>query len=66
MVFRYYECGPVAGKVFCGIVAIDYLVWRAIEWIWPHDQIDIAPDFPAEMLTELDDNDFAEASASTE
>jgi phosphatidylinositol glycan class A protein len=28
---RYHECGPWAGKLFCAVVAIDYLFWRFLE-----------------------------------
>ena len=28
---RYHECGPWAGKLFCFVVAMDYLFWRLLE-----------------------------------
>ncbi|CAG8583791.1 18997_t:CDS:2 [Rhizophagus irregularis] len=29
---RYYGCGLWAGKIFCILIAIDYLIWRFLEW----------------------------------
>ncbi|KAJ1913507.1 Phosphatidylinositol N-acetylglucosaminyltransferase GPI3 subunit [Mycoemilia scoparia] len=43
---KYYGCGLVAGKIFCIIVALDYLLSVLFEWIWPKDSIEIAPNFP--------------------
>jgi len=39
---KYYECGPWAGKLFCMAVALDHLIWRMLEWIFPADEVDIA------------------------
>jgi phosphatidylinositol glycan class A protein len=42
---RYYGCGAWAGKLFCFLVAVDFLLWCLIQWLRPRDQIDQAPDF---------------------
>lgn len=44
---KYVECGPFAGPLFCMVVALDYLIWQVLKWIWPADQIDPAPTFPS-------------------
>lgn len=33
----------VAGKIFCGVVAVDYLYWRWLEWWRPRTGIESAP-----------------------
>lgn len=43
---RYYGCGVYAGKVFCMIVALDYLIWKLLEWLFPDDSIEKAVVFP--------------------
>ncbi|ORX90454.1 UDP-Glycosyltransferase/glycogen phosphorylase [Basidiobolus meristosporus CBS 931.73] len=43
---RYYGCGLWAGKLFCILVVIDYLVLMFLEWILPRQEIEIAPTFP--------------------
>lgn len=43
---RYYGCGVYAGKVFCMIVALDYLIWKLLQWIFPDDTIEKAQVFP--------------------
>ena len=35
-----------AGKLFCLIVGLSYLIWRFLEWYQPKEDIDIAIDFP--------------------
>ncbi|CAB09127.1 pig-A, phosphatidylinositol N-acetylglucosaminyltransferase subunit Gpi3 [Schizosaccharomyces pombe] len=40
----YYGCGQWAGKLFCLLIAIDYLVMVLLEWIWPASDIDPAVD----------------------
>lgn len=45
---RYYGCGIWAGKLFCMVVALLYLIWRLLEKFSPREDIDIAPDFPYE------------------
>lgn len=43
---RYYGCGVYAGKVFCMIVALDYLIWKLLQWLFPDDSIEKATVFP--------------------
>eukprot|EP00742_Colponemidia_sp_Colp-10_P004449 GILJ01004749.1.p1 GENE.GILJ01004749.1~~GILJ01004749.1.p1 ORF type:complete len:470 (-),score=50.19 GILJ01004749.1:157-1455(-) len=52
---RYLGCGSWAGKLFCFLVAVDYLWWRFIEWLQPAEEIDIAPDFPFEQWKDIGD-----------
>ena len=40
--FRYYQCGPIAGKIFCIIVALDMIVFKVLEWILPAVEMDRA------------------------
>ncbi|CAH1758094.1 9205_t:CDS:10 [Entrophospora sp. SA101] len=61
---RYYGCGVWAGKIFCVLVAIDFLLWRFLEWIFPESDIDIAPSFPYQkyrkmcQMADKDDDDL--------
>jgi len=50
---RYYECGQFAGKLFCFFVALDYLLYIFLEWLFPRDSIDITVDFPYEKYQRL-------------
>jgi phosphatidylinositol glycan class A protein len=43
---RYYGCGIWAGKLFCILVAIDYLLLLFLEFWWPRSSIDIAKEWP--------------------
>lgn len=43
---RYYGCGVYAGKVFCMIIALDYLIWKFLEYLFPEDTIEKAIVFP--------------------
>ena len=52
---RYHECGPWAGKLFCLIVALDYLIWRILEHLFPRDEIDPVLEFPAKYFEEIKD-----------
>jgi phosphatidylinositol glycan class A protein len=53
---RYYDCGPFAGKLFCAFVAADYLLWRALEYMLPREDIDEAVDFQSyNVFTEMGD-----------
>ena len=42
---RYYGCGVWAGKLFCILMALDYLIWIFLEWVAPRESIEIAPAF---------------------
>jgi len=50
---RYYGCGIFAGKVFCVLVAIDFLIYVFLEWLFPRDSIDIVVNFPYEKYQSL-------------
>jgi len=43
---RYYGCGPMAGKLFVLVVALDYLLLKLLEWLRPADGIDVCLEFP--------------------
>ncbi|CAM6104774.1 unnamed protein product [Calypogeia fissa] len=42
---RYYSCGPWAGKLFCLVILLDFIVWHILKWWQPAEHIDVAPDF---------------------
>lgn len=42
---RFYGCGFFAGKIFCLVVTLGYLIWKFYEWLSPEDTIDRAIDF---------------------
>jgi hypothetical protein len=42
---RYYGCGVWAGKLFCVVVAVNYLFYVILEYFFPRDAIDVAKDF---------------------
>ncbi|CDS02103.1 related to SPT14-N-acetylglucosaminyltransferase [Sporisorium scitamineum] len=49
---RYYARGPIAGKIFVIIVAVDMLFLRLLEWWLPDRNIDRCPAFrPAHLQT---------------
>ncbi|CAB4393020.1 UDP-Glycosyltransferase/glycogen phosphorylase [Rhizophagus irregularis] len=50
---RYYGCGLWAGKIFCILIAIDYLIWRFLEWLFPEEDIEIAPAFPYQKYNKM-------------
>ncbi len=52
---RYHACGVVAGKLFCIIVILDYLLYRFLEWLSPREKIDIAPNFPYLLYSQMKD-----------
>uniref|UniRef100_A0A0D3AHH1 Glycosyl transferase family 1 domain-containing protein n=1 Tax=Brassica oleracea var. oleracea TaxID=109376 RepID=A0A0D3AHH1_BRAOL len=41
---RFLSCGAWAGKVFCMVMIIDYLLWRLLQLLQPDDDIEEAPD----------------------
>ncbi|KAJ1937184.1 Phosphatidylinositol N-acetylglucosaminyltransferase GPI3 subunit, partial [Kickxella alabastrina] len=49
---RYYGCGLVAGKLFCLVAAVDFLIGVVLAWLWPRDQIEIARGFSKERYQE--------------
>ncbi|KAI9299643.1 hypothetical protein BJ944DRAFT_46230, partial [Cunninghamella echinulata] len=46
---RYYGCGLYAGKIFCMVIALDYLFWVFLEFIFPRNAIELAITFPYEL-----------------
>ena len=42
---RMHRCGLFAGKLFCCVVAVDYLYWQWVEWWRPAAEVERAPDF---------------------
>eukprot|EP01116_Phalansterium_solitarium_P025521 TRINITY_DN9806_c0_g1_i1.p1 TRINITY_DN9806_c0_g1~~TRINITY_DN9806_c0_g1_i1.p1 ORF type:complete len:606 (-),score=182.03 TRINITY_DN9806_c0_g1_i1:1546-3267(-) len=45
---KYYGCGVCAGKLFCLVIAFNFLLWRLLEYFWPKEDIELAVDFPFE------------------
>eukprot|EP00919_Chromeraceae_sp_WS-2016_P072671 GHVR01171779.1.p1 GENE.GHVR01171779.1~~GHVR01171779.1.p1 ORF type:complete len:457 (-),score=90.11 GHVR01171779.1:160-1530(-) len=43
---RIYNCGPIAGKLYCIVIILDYLLYLLLEFIYPRKDVDIVPDFP--------------------
>lgn len=37
---RYYGCGLIAGKLFCFLVAVDFLLLLVLEFLYPKSEID--------------------------
>ncbi|KAL0875019.1 hypothetical protein Bca101_024724 [Brassica carinata] len=44
MVGKFLSRGASAGKIFCMVMIIDYLLWRLLELLQPDDDIEEAPD----------------------
>ncbi|KAI3636506.1 hypothetical protein MIR68_005451 [Amoeboaphelidium protococcarum] len=42
---RFYGCGMWAGKLFCCIVALNYIFLLFLEWLYPRSDIDLVPKF---------------------
>ncbi|XP_067018979.1 phosphatidylinositol N-acetylglucosaminyltransferase subunit A-like isoform X1 [Acropora muricata] len=42
---RLYQCGRVAGKIFCVLAVIDLFILWLLVWLFPRKNIDIAHDF---------------------
>ncbi|KAI9083305.1 hypothetical protein K1719_034837 [Acacia pycnantha] len=42
---RYLSCGPWAGKLFCLVMIVGFLLWRLLELWQPADEIEEVPDF---------------------
>ncbi|PWY99852.1 hypothetical protein BCV70DRAFT_200757 [Testicularia cyperi] len=48
---RYYQGGPIAGKIFVIIVAVDLLFLKLLQWLLPDDAIDRSPTFSPPYLS---------------
>ena len=57
---RYYGCGKWAGKLFCALVGVDFLLWRVIEWWRPRSEIDLAVDFKYDAYCALQEKASAD------
>ncbi|GKU95154.1 hypothetical protein SLEP1_g59429 [Rubroshorea leprosula] len=44
-VSRYLSCGAWAGKLFCLVMIIDFLLWRLLQLLQPAGDIEEVPDF---------------------
>ncbi|XVF20278.1 hypothetical protein REPUB_Repub11eG0184100 [Reevesia pubescens] len=59
---RYLSCGAWAGKLFCLVMIIDFLLWRLLELWQPAKDIEEVPDFvlpcvqDGEKLKDFNDN----------
>jgi phosphatidylinositol glycan class A protein len=51
---RYYGCGVYAGKIFCMVMALDYLFWIFLEFIFPREAIERAQTFPYKKYQSFD------------
>ena len=47
---RYYGCGAWAGKLFCLLVALDFLLLWFLEFCFPRDGIDTTRDWPKKRV----------------
>lgn len=47
---RYYGCGAWAGKLFCLLVALDFLLLWFLEFCFPRETIDVARDWPKKTV----------------
>lgn len=52
---KYHECGPFSGPLFAMVAALDVLVWRLIQWIWPREETDLAVPFPTKYYQQVKD-----------
>ncbi|VVB04931.1 unnamed protein product [Arabis nemorensis] len=41
---RFLSCGAWAGKLFCMVMIVDYLLWHLLQLLQPDDDIEEAPD----------------------
>ncbi|XP_077221208.1 UDP-Glycosyltransferase superfamily protein [Tasmannia lanceolata] len=42
---RYLKCGAWAGKLFCLVMVVDFLLWRLLQMWQPSEDIEEVPDF---------------------
>jgi hypothetical protein len=47
---RYYGCGAWVGKLFCLLMALDFLLLWFLEFCFPRDGIDVARDWPKKQV----------------
>ncbi|RCV44604.1 hypothetical protein SEVIR_2G107600v4 [Setaria viridis] len=53
---RYLTCGSWAGKLFCIVMIINYLLWRLLEFLQPAEGIEEVPDIRP-LHSQLDSRD---------
>ncbi|XP_039803886.1 phosphatidylinositol N-acetylglucosaminyltransferase subunit A-like isoform X2 [Panicum virgatum] len=53
---RYLTCGSWAGKLFCIVMIINYLLWRLLEFLQPAEGIEEVPDI-GPLHAQLDSRD---------
>jgi phosphatidylinositol N-acetylglucosaminyltransferase subunit A len=53
---RYYGCGAWAGKLFCLLVALDFLLLWFLEFCFPRENIDVARDWPKKTIYNGEEN----------
>ncbi|KAI9284859.1 hypothetical protein BC943DRAFT_343311 [Umbelopsis sp. AD052] len=63
---RYYGCGLYAGKIFCMVIALDYLFWIFLEIIFPRDAIERAQRFPYKKYQTFEYSKRCELPATTD
>ena len=42
---RYYGTGFIFGKMLCIIICVDYILLAFLDYLYPRDEIDLAPKF---------------------
>eukprot|EP00939_MAST-03C_sp_MAST-3C-sp1_P002870 g2870.t1 len=57
---RYGSNGIFFGPISCIIIALDYMLWIALEWLSPSRNIEVAPDFPTRAYLKHRDQLHAE------
>lgn len=63
---RYYAGGPIAGKIFVIIVAVDLLFLKLLQWWLPDENIDRCASFPAFTASHLDARTTSTSATDTE
>ncbi|BFZ53635.1 Phosphatidylinositol N-acetylglucosaminyltransferase GPI3 subunit [Savitreella phatthalungensis] len=49
---KYYGCGRLAGKLFCFLVALDFLILLFLELVFPTDSIDVCQTLTRQRLVQ--------------
>ncbi|XP_020698377.2 phosphatidylinositol N-acetylglucosaminyltransferase subunit A [Dendrobium catenatum] len=52
---RYLKCGPWAGKLFCLVMMINFLLWQLLQFWQPSKSIEEVPDI---LILENEDNEI--------
>lgn len=59
---RYHRCGAWFGKICCGVAVVDWIYWRALQWLRPDASVERAADFPLPAAARpTDDHDADDA-----